>query len=278
MPIKQLKINELAEFWSQPTSLISLVCWPLLDKIYELSEFWSQPTSFISLVCWPLLEFSFATLNLMSYGKRVAWWLSYLSTKYSKDVEWQTGRHRLEEPNMSAVDPNHFRISAGELEGVSVCVCVCVCMCVYSLSCVWFFCDSMNCSLPGSSVHGSFQARLLLACHFLLQGIFPTQGSNPHLFVFPALASGFFYHWGTRLLKSSSSTPWAQLDFQRQLLCSFHLLCLKLIAQTRLIYSYFLINPSHVPFTVLSSFLRWHWLTHPCHHLHIWSFQLEAAH
>ena len=45
-----------------------------------------------------------------------------------------------------------------------------------------FFCDPMNCSPPGSSVHGISQARILeWVCHFLLQGTFPTQGSNPHL-------------------------------------------------------------------------------------------------
>ena len=36
--------------------------------------------------------------------------------------------------------------------------------------------------LPGSSVHGIFQARNIgVGYHFLLQGIFPTQGSNPRL-------------------------------------------------------------------------------------------------
>ena len=40
-------------------------------------------------------------------------------------------------------------------------------------------CDPMDCSLPGSSVHGIFQAKGTgVGCHFLLQGIFPTQGSN----------------------------------------------------------------------------------------------------
>ena len=33
--------------------------------------------------------------------------------------------------------------------------------CVWLLSCVQFFCNSMDCSLPGSSVHGIFQARIL---------------------------------------------------------------------------------------------------------------------
>ena len=40
-------------------------------------------------------------------------------------------------------------------------------------------CDPVDCSLAGSSIHGVFQARVLeVGCHFLLQGIFPTEGSN----------------------------------------------------------------------------------------------------
>ena len=40
-------------------------------------------------------------------------------------------------------------------------------------------CDPMDCSLPGSSVHGILQAKILeVGCHALLQGIFLTQGSN----------------------------------------------------------------------------------------------------
>ena len=42
-------------------------------------------------------------------------------------------------------------------------------------------CDPMDCSPPGSSVHGILQARILESCHSLLQGIFLTQGSNPGL-------------------------------------------------------------------------------------------------
>ena len=46
-------------------------------------------------------------------------------------------------------------------------------------------CDPMDCSLPGSSVHRIFQARVLeWGCHFLLKGIFPTLGSNPGLLHF----------------------------------------------------------------------------------------------
>ena len=43
-------------------------------------------------------------------------------------------------------------------------------------------CNPMDCRLPGSSVHGIPQARILgVGCHSLLQGIFPTQGLNPSL-------------------------------------------------------------------------------------------------
>ena len=38
--------------------------------------------------------------------------------------------------------------------------------------------DPVDCSPPGSSVHGIFQGRTGGGCHFLLQGIFPTQGAN----------------------------------------------------------------------------------------------------
>ena len=44
------------------------------------------------------------------------------------------------------------------------------------------FCDPMGCSPTGSSVHGVLQARVVeWGAIFPLQGIFPTQGSNPHL-------------------------------------------------------------------------------------------------
>ena len=43
-------------------------------------------------------------------------------------------------------------------------------------------CDTMDCSLPGSSVHGdSPDKNTGVGSHSLLWGIFPTQGSNPTL-------------------------------------------------------------------------------------------------
>ena len=41
-------------------------------------------------------------------------------------------------------------------------------------------CDSIDCSLPGSSVHGDSPGKNTgVGCYILLQGIFPTQGIEP---------------------------------------------------------------------------------------------------
>ena len=42
-------------------------------------------------------------------------------------------------------------------------------------------CSPIDCSPPGSSFHGIFQAGKRVGCHFLLQGIFWIQGLNPCL-------------------------------------------------------------------------------------------------
>ena len=64
--------------------------------------------------------------------------------------------------------------SQGKNTAVGVCVLV-------AQSCPTLY-DPEDCSLTGSSVHGIFLARILeWVCHFLLQGIFPTQGLNPGL-------------------------------------------------------------------------------------------------
>ena len=53
------------------------------------------------------------------------------------------------------------------------------CCCSVTEPCPTLY-DPMGSSAPGASVHGILQARTLeWACHFLLQGIFLTQGSNP---------------------------------------------------------------------------------------------------
>ena len=54
-------------------------------------------------------------------------------------------------------------------------------LCLAALTCP-SLCDPMDCSLPGTSVHGDSPGKNIGAgCHALLQGIFPTQGLNPGL-------------------------------------------------------------------------------------------------
>ena len=61
-------------------------------------------------------------------------------------------------------------------------------------------CDPMDCSLPGSSVHGIFQARILQwVAMSSSRGIFLTQGSNPASLMSLALAGGFFLPQETRV-------------------------------------------------------------------------------
>ena len=44
-------------------------------------------------------------------------------------------------------------------------------------------CDPVDCSPPGSSVHGILQARIQNGLPFPSSRIFPTQGSNPGFFL-----------------------------------------------------------------------------------------------
>ena len=54
-------------------------------------------------------------------------------------------------------------------------------MCLVAQSCLTL-CNPTDCRLPGSSVHGESPGKNTgVGCHALLQGIFPTPGSNPRL-------------------------------------------------------------------------------------------------
>ena len=64
---------------------------------------------------------------------------------------------------------------------VRVCVRACVRACMHAQSCPTL-CNPMDCSPPGSSVHGDVPGKnTIVGCHSFLQGIVPTQGSNPCL-------------------------------------------------------------------------------------------------
>ena len=68
--------------------------------------------------------------------------------------------------------------------GSSLPLCVCMCVCVYELLSGLFTTPyPINCSLWYTSVHdlNSPGKNTGIGCHSFLQGIFPTQGSNPGL-------------------------------------------------------------------------------------------------
>ena len=76
---------------------------------------------------------------------------------------------------------------------------------VYLPSRVWLFCDPMDCSLSGSSVHDFPGKNTCMGCHSFLQGIFLTQGSNPCLL-----------HWQADYLSLSHQGSSIHLDNQEK--------------------------------------------------------------
>ena len=68
-----------------------------------------------------------------------------------------------------------------------MCVCVCVCVCLVVLESCLTLCGLIDCSLPGSSVHGIFQARILEWVAFPLPRDLPDPGIEPVSLASPAL-------------------------------------------------------------------------------------------
>ena len=63
------------------------------------------------------------------------------------------------------------------------------CVQLFSPSCVQLFCKSLDCSPPGSSVHGIYQARILQWVAISFSRDLPNPGIEPSA---PALTDGFF--------------------------------------------------------------------------------------
>ena len=74
----------------------------------------------------------------------------------------------------------------------------------------------MDCSPRGSSVHGTFQARILGGggCHFFLQGTFLDQGSNLGLLRWQ-VGSLPLSHWGSLLFAQPCNKPFCAAKKQK---------------------------------------------------------------
>ena len=83
--------------------------------------------------------------------------------------------------------------STDELQKQGACVCVCARtrMCVRAQSCPTL-CNPMDCSPPGSSVHGIFQARILEWVAISYSRGFSDPWMEPTSLVSPPLAGMFF--------------------------------------------------------------------------------------
>ena len=82
-------------------------------------------------------------------------------------------------------------------------------LCLVPQSCL-ALCDPMDCSLPGSSVHGGSPGKNPgMGCHALLQGIFPIQGSNPGLLQCRQILYHLSYQESPRILE------WVACPFSR---------------------------------------------------------------
>jgi len=83
-----------------------------------------------------------------------------------------------------------YRISQYFLEDYCSCLCVCMCVCICSQLCPTL-CDPVDCSPPGSSVHGIFQARKLEWVAISYSRDLPDSGMEAASLLSPALAGGF---------------------------------------------------------------------------------------
>ena len=111
---------------------------------------------------------------------------------------------------------NHFKVQDCYHKYTRACVCAKLLQLCQTLS------DAMDCSPPGSSVHGILQARILewvaMPCS---RGIFPTQGSNPHLLH----CRRILYRWATREAQNIQATLPKIMRFKKRLQCPGRVLC-----------------------------------------------------
>ena len=77
------------------------------------------------------------------------------------EIECNKIRFLFLQPPHSFKTPCNESLDCSSCLLMCVCVCVCVCECVKSLHLCPTLYDSMDCSLPGSSVHGILQERRL---------------------------------------------------------------------------------------------------------------------
>ena len=113
---------------------------------------------------------------------------SFTSEQIPATLAWRPNHHGC----LSLGSESHILSNIKQGRVKIACEHVCMPGCLVAQSCLTLF-NPTDCSSPGSSVHGIFPDKNTgVGCHALLQGIFPTQGSNLSLLCLLQLESGFF--------------------------------------------------------------------------------------
>ena len=155
-----------SNFWPWSTKLVT-------ETEYKAGPFWSQNYASSTIIHCKLFYF------LENFS---------LPLDFSLYIDPQScNRKRLQRPWVDTkAPPQHLWRPAADQVRVwlttdCVCVCVCVCVCAQSLSCMQLFLVlwTAACQAPLSMEFS--RQEYWVGWHALLQGIFPTLGSNMHL-------------------------------------------------------------------------------------------------
>ena len=131
--------------------------------------------------CWRLgvtggIDWEFGTSRCKILIIYIEWINKILLSEHRKLYSISWVNHKEEEIYML----NWITASTGNYHNILNQI-TCAVFCLVTQSCPTLH-DAMDCSPPGSSVHGDSPGKITgVGCHALLQGIFPTQGSNPGL-------------------------------------------------------------------------------------------------
>ena len=110
-------------------------------------------------------------------------WLKQLSAKETGKLSSQSPTHLFWKSRICDCD---------KVTSSSSSACCCCVWCAKSLQLHLTFCDPMDGSPPGSSVHGIIWARILEWIAMPSSRDLPDQSIEPTSFIFPVLAGGFF--------------------------------------------------------------------------------------
>ena len=119
-------------------------------------------------------------LSKVSQKEKISYNIAYV-WNLEKWYEWTyvQGKNRDTDVEMGMWIHRWAEEEGGTNLKINIDICTqCYVMCLVTQSCLTL-CNPMDYSLPSSSVHGDSPGKnTRVGCHALLQGIFPTQGSN----------------------------------------------------------------------------------------------------